>query len=150
MSLNKTPTLNKSTLNKENVELLAEHANAETIDVGANTETLGDQYKTGVANGANIVSATIVTTKTCLIVVFAMSVSWSDVQVTEIKRGGVTKTSETTISAVNFDMQNRYGIMQYAVERLSAGTYQYDLVNTQGGAYDFFGKMIKIVAVQSQ
>ena len=46
----------------------------------------------------------------------------------QIQRGGVDKTIEETISAVN---NSRYSMhLLYATEVLDAGTYQYDLVNT--------------------
>jgi len=71
---------------------------------------------------------------------------------TDIKRGGVTKTTETTISAANFALadgggKQGYGHIQYATEVLDAGTYQYDLVNTSGAAMGFEGSLMKIVAV---
>ena len=100
-----------------------------------------------VVNGATILSCNITTTKKCYIVIIALNISWEVAQHTQIQRGGVDKTVETTISGADFVCQFMYASLQYASEVLVAGTYQYDLVNTGGHDLYVFGSAMKIVAV---
>lgn len=127
---------------------LAEHQNAET-DTALTASNVGaTAYWTQFANGATTLSCSITTTKRCCIVVVAAFPNDNNVKKTDIERGGVVKTVETTLSAVNFAANTLYGHLQYATEILDAGTYQYDIVNTSGGSLKIFGAMLKIVAVK--
>lgn len=128
------------------VVVLAEHQNAENTRVDA-TGPAGDYYYTAHANGATIVSQSITTTKRCCIVVVTVVVHVNSAQKTQIQRGGVDKTTETTISAVNQGVNTGYIHLQYASEVLDAGIYTYSLINTFGAAMNCVGGVIKIVAV---
>ena len=124
-----------------------EHANSEATLQGTADTTWYDSHNT-IASGANIVSASItITKKSCIVVVATVSIgNWSagDPR-TQIRRGGVDKTKETTISGAD-TYNNRVGV-QYATEVLDAGTYQYDLVNSYQYAVGVYCATIKIVAV---
>ena len=125
----------------------AEHANSEATDVGATAAgVLAPRYDS-VNNGANCVTANITTTKRCCIVVVTLIVWWEVAQGTQIQRGGVDRTVETTISAANFAFTGPMGHLQYSTEVLDAGTYTYALVNTSGVAKSVYGCAMKIVAV---
>lgn len=126
---------------------LVEHQNAENLALGV-TSGGGTMYRLTIANGANIISQSITTTKRCCIVVVTAFGCEVNTQKTQIQRGGVDKTKETTISAVLFIEDVGYGHLQYATEVLDAGTYTYNLVNTSGGSLDWIlGPSMKIVAV---
>jgi len=126
----------------------AEHQNAENTDVGASTVASTAYYDT-FANGATILSQTITTTKRCCIIVVTTCLMAYSIKKTDIRRGGVNKTVETTISANNFAATGLRGHLQYATEVLDAGIYQYDLVNTSGAAINIYGSTMKIVAVSA-
>lgn len=124
-----------------------EHANAENTGVGASTLAETIPYYDSWANGTTILSQTITTTKYCCIIVTITIISDYSGKVTDIQRGGVNKTVETTVSAGHFALYKRFGHLQYATEVLDAGTYTYDLVNTRGGNTLIFGSTMKIVAI---
>ena len=124
---------------------LAEHANAEGTTKYNTTST--SIYYNAVANGGTIVSASITTTKKCAIVVVASIVIFTPSKTTDIMRGGVSKTIETTISAA--DSSGAYMHLPYATEILEAGTYTYSLVNTSGVSRNVVGATMKIVAVEA-
>lgn len=124
-----------------------EHAEANNTDVGANAAAvLAPRYDL-VANGGAVVSQAITTTKKCCIVIVTTCINMNAVQQSQIRRDGVDKTLETTISAANFGFTGSRGHLQYATEVLDAGTYTYTLTNTSGGNLEFYGATIKIVAV---
>lgn len=126
---------------------LVEHANAENT-VKPNAVNEGTIRAASYSDGVTLVSATITTTKRCGIGIVACMVAMAEpVKITDIKRGGVTKTTETTISGedtANFRMH-----LQYATEILDAGVYQYDLVLT-GGDRTLCGLVIKAMAFNYQ
>lgn len=124
-----------------------ENANAENTVGGATGGGPASQYDT-FANGDAAISQAITITKRCMIIVFAATVITSNLPTgTQIQRGGVNKTTETTVSAINFAVLGKYGHLQYAAEVLEPGTYTYNLVNTTGVAASFYGSFMKIVAV---
>lgn len=127
----------------------AEHANTEDTFVATNYFSDARPYGDIFANGATVQSKSITTTKTCCIVVVVTFITYFDTQVTQIQRGGVDKTVETTVSAPNFAIDSDYGHLQYATEVLGTGTYQYDLKNTSGGNIAVYGSTMKIVAVSA-
>lgn len=128
---------------------LAEHQNAENTEIGASTAGSQTAQYDQPINGATQLSQAITTTKRCCIVVVAVSGQDANSQKTQIRRGGVDKTLETTITAVNWFMVGGYAHLQYATEVLNAGTYTYDLVNTSGGVIQIYGSVMKIVAVSA-
>ena len=123
---------------------LAEHANAENTNKKTNYDS--DCYCDTVVNLANLVSQNIVTTVECLIIVVTTAVLERSAKGTDIQRGGVNKTLETTISAGDAGGWRLF--LQYSVELHAAGNYTYDLVNTSGGGINVIGSTIKIVAVE--
>ena len=123
-----------------------EHANAENDKVGASAAGAEAPYYDNWVTGNTIVSQAITTTKRCMVVVFTLMITAFAVQQTQIQRGGVDKTRETSITAIRFGMLNGYGHTQYAAELLDAGTYTYNLVLT-GANQGVRGSVIKIVAV---
>ena len=136
----------KYPMNQYPADQPAEHQNAENTDCGATARAGQTTQYDDVAVGAILVSQSITTTKRCCIVVFAMEQHESTVAAhTRIKRGGVDKTLEVTVSAIKFGASGGYCHLLYATEVLNAGTYQYDLVADSSQWY--FGSCIKIVAV---
>lgn len=127
---------------------LADHANAENTDVGAGTSsTVAIKYDSLNDQAASI-SQAITTTKRCAIVVVAHY--FEIVNTTgrfQIQRATVNKTTEETVSAVNFVVATMYAHVFRAVEVLDAGTYTYDLVNESGGAIGVCGSTLVIEAV---
>jgi hypothetical protein len=108
----------------------------------SSTNVYADPKANTVNNGATWKSASVITTRRSVIVVVAVIVTaigngW------EIKRGGVTKTLETT---TDFNATTAT-IVLYALETLEAGTYQYDVVNGTGGNKEALSVGIKIVAI---
>jgi hypothetical protein len=128
--------------------VLAEHKNAENTDVGASSTANETIYYDNFANGATMLSQSITITKRCCIVVVTTCVTRAYTP-TQIQRGGVNKTIETTYSAGNFAIAMGYAQLQYATEVLDAGIYQYDLVNTSGAVLQLYGSTMKIVAVSA-
>lgn len=127
--------------------VLAEHQNAETVSKGTATIGTAYPYYDTIANLANIISASITTTKKCLIVVVTTLFTRHTYTPTlQIERDGINKTKETTASGA--DANNYRQIMQYATEVLDAGAYTYALVNRDGGSVNSYGASIKIVAVE--
>jgi hypothetical protein len=126
--------------------LLSEHADAEATTVGATTATATAYYST-VSPGETILSASITLTKKSMVVVIALNINRYSSKVADIKRSGVVKTKETTISAANFTISAAYAHLQYATEILDPGTYTYDLVLTYTSSIAIYGACIKIVAV---
>jgi hypothetical protein len=123
---------------------LVEHQNAENT-LKPNDASTNVGYHTLGVPPETILSASITTTVRCALVVVATTVNDNGTQYSDIKRGGVTKTIETTISSTDANYFRVH--VQYAVEILAAGTYQYDLIgNTQYVSY--CGATIKIVAVK--
>lgn len=124
----------------------AEHANAENTLKG--TFDFNAVYFDNFDDGAVVVQQNIVTAVPCLIVVVT-TILTSQVAIiakaTDIQRGGVTITAETTLSAA--DVNGRRFHLQYATEFLPAGNYTYQLVNTYGDILSSHGATIKIVAV---
>lgn len=123
---------------------LSEHQNAENTVVGSAAGSV-TSYEIWGANGATVGSVTVIVAQRCLITVIAATIVYINSKISEIKRGGVTKTTKTTISAANFALLGAYGHLQYATEVLDAGTYQYDFVNT-GVGRAFLGLFMIAVA----
>jgi hypothetical protein len=122
-----------------------EHANNEAA-VHFNSATGTALRLANFADGETIVSASItITKKCCIVVVTTLGVVSMYGQVTQIRRGGVDKTKEITIS--NEDNNMHMVHLQYATEVLDAGTYQYALVNTHGSNLSVNYATMKIVAV---
>jgi hypothetical protein len=130
---------------KTGTAALAENANAENTWIGtASTDIIYPKYDS-VALNATILSGSITTTKRTMIVVVAVIVHPYPLGSGQIQRGGVDKTIEETISAVN---NSRYSMhLLYATEVLDAGTYQYDLVNTWMNNLPAHLAGLKIIAV---
>jgi stage V sporulation protein SpoVS len=126
---------------------LREHGNSEATYVGTVCVSANSYYQ-NVANGGTIVSASITTTKRCLIVVVGLTLVNASTKATDIRRGGVNKTVETTISGAYFAVEFVYGHLQYATEILDAGSYTYAIVNTSGAGKNVYGAAIKIVAIE--
>lgn len=124
---------------------LSKHADNQASNVGSGQSLSRTGYYWTVSIGGTILSQNITITKKCLIVVVAFFVCGSSTKISDIKRGGVTKTAGTTISSINFALNGLYGHLQYACEVLDAGTYTFDLVATSG--FDCYGAMMKLVAV---
>lgn len=125
----------------------AEHANAETSDMGATHAAALNPHFDVIANGATALTANITTTKRCCIVVVSVvSLMVAGVS-SQIQRGGVDRTVETTISPMDFVSAGQRAYIQYSTEVLDPGTYTYNLVNTSGGNLEFYGCIMKIVAV---
>ena len=125
-----------------------DHANAEATAVG-NTR-LGAQaiYYKVVASGANFLSQSITITKNCAVIVFAhVNVATNTPGIVQIRRGGVNKTQEETITATNCCGEDRYGFLVYARELLPPGTYTYTVTNGDAGNISHYGCSMKIVAI---
>jgi hypothetical protein len=125
---------------------LAEHADSEATRSVASATT-GNTYYSLVSAGSTVVSASITITKRSLIVVVSLAaIEQYSNKKTDIQRGGVNKTKETTVSPLHFAVISTYGHLQYATEILNPGTYTYNLVVTSG-PINCYGAAIKIVAV---
>jgi len=125
-----------------------EHINAENSFLGGTGIAKTGRY-TDFADGATMLSQAITITKRCLVIVICTIVSADNIKKTDIRRGAVNKTTETTISAINFATTTTYSHIQEAWEQLEPGTYTFDLVNTSGGVFSNYGSTIKIVAVDA-
>lgn len=124
-----------------------EHANAEASDVGAtHAADLAPHYD-NCNDGAVALTQTITTTRRCCIVVVTVAPLMSAAQWTQIQRGGVDRTRETTISAADFSHAGMRAHVQYSAEVLDPGTYIYNLVNSSGALFALYGAIMKIVAV---
>lgn len=127
-----------------------EHQNAENTAVGSESEGSRNSIADYLAPDAIILSQTITTTKRCCIVVVTEVGLAATDQQTQIKRGGVDKTKETTVSAMDYSLKGLYGQLQYSSEVLDAGTYQYDLVMAPWvESQPVWGRVMKIIAVSS-
>lgn len=134
--------ITKLTGTSPDVGTLVEHQNGEVTQKG--TSYSYGIYLSDFADGTTICSASVTTTKrTCIVVVSSILLD-SSVQRTQIKRGGVDKTLETTISGGDTGGSRIH--VQYATEVLAGGTYQYDLV-ASGSTVHSAGATIKVVAV---
>ena len=124
-----------------------DHANAEATDVG--TDAVADTgYYTTVAPGANYLSQSITIRKNCAVIVFGFATIAADsAGSVQIRRGGINKTQEATISAVNCCYAGGYGWLVYACELLPPGTYTYTLTNGSGVIKTCLGCGMKIVAI---
>ena len=123
-----------------------EHQNAENTLINTSTASTTLYYNT-LAIGATLVSQSITITKRCCIVVVTICAHGANTAKTQIQRGGVNKTTETTISPVNWGFVGGYGHLQYASEVLDAGTYTYALVNSSGATLSIAVVAMKAVAV---
>lgn len=123
-----------------------EDANEETFDLQS-TYWGGDGYKDTIGNGSTVISDSITTSVRCMIIIVTSVVVANVAQAMQIKRGGVDKTTETSISGTHFGVMNQRCHLQYALEVLDAGTYQYDLINTSGGNITIYGASMKIIAI---
>ena len=125
---------------------LVEHQNAENVVIGASTQVNQTLYYNAYLLGNTVLSQSITTTRRCTIVVVTDAILSAATQFTQIQRGGVDKTVETTISATQYSSLNQRSHLQYATEVLDAGVYQYDLVISSDAPW-IYGAVMKIVAV---
>ena len=125
---------------------LVDHANAEQAVKESLIGTTTPWEDTFV-NGAALTTCTIATTKATMIVIVAISMMSAAVVSTQIQRGGVNKTLETTISGGDAGSERVH--LLYGTELLAAGNYQYGLINTSGGNRGVCGSCIKAVAVEA-
>ena len=124
-----------------------EYANSEATDVGVTHGAVVVPHYDTVNDDAVTLTGNITTTRRCLIIVVTCLQTYEAAQVSQIQRGGVDRTVETTISNADFGFAGCRVHLQYASEILDAGTYTYTLVNTSGGVLGFYGSAMKIVAV---